>query len=93
MIEVHKLLVKKIEEDKTTNFILWHVESEDRKLDTYFLFGISPNCSSSNFSIQATKKWSREKKIEFFKNLYLNESNESLLKPDPIILYGPLNRQ
>jgi len=74
-IEEHNLLVEKIEEDTTTNFILWHVESEDRKLDTYLLFGISPNCSFSNFSIQATKKWSSEKKIEFLKNLYLNESN------------------
>ena len=74
-IEEHKLLVEKIEEDTTTNFILWHVESEDRKFDTYLFSGISPNCIFSNFSIQATKKWSREKKIEFLQNLYLNESN------------------
>jgi len=53
-IEEYKLLVEKIKEDTATNFILWHVDSEDRKLDTYLLFGISPNCSFSNFSIQAT---------------------------------------
>jgi hypothetical protein len=72
-IEEHKLLVEKIDEDK--NHILWHVESEDRKIDTYFLFGVFPNSTFSNFSIQATKKWSRDQKIEFMKNIYLNESN------------------
>ena len=61
-IKEHKLLAEKIEEHTITNFILWHVEIEDRKLDAYLLFGVFPNCSFSNFSIQSTKKWSREKK-------------------------------
>ena len=65
--EEHKLVVEKIEEDKTTNFILWRLKSKNKKIDTYLLFGISPNCLFSNFSVYTTNKWSREQKIEFLK--------------------------
>jgi hypothetical protein len=61
-----------IESDETNHFMVYRIfkEGGTDNIDTYFLIG-EKNGNVSNFSINATKKWTAVFKIEFLKNLFL----------------------
>ncbi len=58
---------KLLEADKSKNCILYRVFGKG--FDTYILIG-EKNGNASNFSIQATDKWTEGKKIQFLKSLF-----------------------
>ncbi|MDR1722890.1 MAG: hypothetical protein LBR84_02985 [Tannerella sp.] len=63
-----------IETDEENKFILWRVfgtyNNADRNM--YFL-SFEQNGVFKNFSVQTTKKWTEEQKIEFLKSLVFNK--------------------
>lgn len=63
-----------LESDSTNNFILYRIYGliENSNFDTYFLIG-EKNGNTSNFSISITDKWSKNKKIDFLKKIFITE--------------------
>jgi len=70
--QTHHLQQEKIEENENLNYIIWRVSgiSNSANFDTYFLFG-EKNGHANSFSITQTDKWTKEQKINFLKELYL----------------------
>lgn len=67
------LEVEKIASDENYRYIIFRVHSS--KIDSYFLLG-ERNNRFSKFSVSITDKWTKEEKINFLKNLYLEKNME-----------------
>ena len=63
------LEVKIIESDQSKAYIFWRVYGQD--FDTYFLIG-ERNGRVSNYSVNATDKWTVDEKVQFLKSIYLD---------------------
>ncbi|MDR1113030.1 MAG: hypothetical protein LBL18_04640 [Bacteroidales bacterium] len=68
----YNLDIELIEADSINNLIIWRVYGNynDSYWNTYFLFG-EKNGFVKNFAIMSAKKWTIEQKIDFLKNMYL----------------------
>ena len=66
-----------IESDSTNNFIIWRLYGsyKDANFNTYFLIG-EKNGFVKNYSVMTTEKWETEQKIDFLKNMYLQNKKE-----------------
>ena len=73
----YRLNQEKVESNEKENFIIWRVFGENNNTywDTYFLFG-EKNGFANSFSIMKTDEWTREEKIQFLKEIYLNKDSE-----------------
>ncbi len=69
-----KLNREQIEVNKNQNYVIWRAygEKDNATHDTYFLFG-EKNGNANSFSILITDKWTKEEKINFLKEMYLNK--------------------
>jgi len=63
------LEAKIIESDQSKAYIVWRVYGQD--FDTYFLIG-ERNGRVSNYSVNATYKWTVDEKVQFLKGIYLD---------------------
>lgn len=61
-----------IESNESDNFIIWRAfgVNNNSYWDTYFLFG-EKNGFVNNFSVMITDKWTKENKVHFLKQMYL----------------------
>ena len=73
-VKTLRLNQEKIESDENKNYIIWRAfgEQNGTNFDTYFLFGEKNGCAN-NFSITITDKWTKEEKIKFLKEMYLQK--------------------
>ncbi len=60
-----------IEESKSGNYLIYRIfdDKGTSGVDTYFLIG-ERSGNSNSFSINSTKKWSENQKIDFLKKMY-----------------------
>jgi len=67
------MAVEIIEKNESEKYITWRIfgEYNNTPWDAYFIFG-EKNGMARNFSIMETDKWTREQKLDFLKDLYLN---------------------
>lgn len=59
---------KVIESDPEQCYQIFHIWKEN-VADTYFLFGVKQQVRCCNFSVQGPTNWTKEKKIQFLKDL------------------------
>ena len=71
-VKTHKLNQERIEFNENKNYIIWRAfgQQNGANFDTYFLFG-EKNGYANNFSITVTDKWTKEDKVKFLKEMYL----------------------
>jgi hypothetical protein len=71
-VKTQQLNQEVIESDENKNYIIWRVfgQQNGTNFDTYFLFG-EKNGYANNFSITATDKWTKDDKMKFLKEMYL----------------------
>ncbi|MFT3705993.1 MAG: hypothetical protein QM802_26740 [Agriterribacter sp.] len=71
-VKNHQLNQEIIESNEQQNYIIWRLfgERNNTTFDTYFLFGEKKG-NANNFSITQTDKWTKEKKVSFLKEMYL----------------------